>query len=192
MTEFFKMNIRGHIMVYYVDDPSKILYEDENVITLTIKPLFARLLANSAEPAFGIWGLALGTGDPSWGSNTQPTETALQTAMETQLIRKPLSSASFVDSNNNPITGFSNMVDFQTIVNATTDNIEAVQIREMGLIGGGTSTTPSGGPTNMLTAPYWDPTTQLANSVVLCNYKTLPALILPPNVNIGFSWILSF
>jgi hypothetical protein len=79
-------------------------------------------------------------------------------------------------------------VDFQTVLNATLDNIN-VPIREMGLIGGGTHGTAN---TNMLQAPYWDPATRDANSVTLINYKTMPPLALPPGINFIVSWVLKF
>jgi hypothetical protein len=65
----------------------------------------------------------------------------------------------------------------------------------MGLIGGGTLVGAGNAPTNMQTAPYFNPNAVPpgpADSVVLVNYKTLPPLILPAGVDIIFSWILSF
>jgi hypothetical protein len=209
----------GHIRVMR-KDTGEILYEDKNIIVNVVKSLFARLMANTlpgagsvnagpvllgnlgagstpiGDPLYGVWGLALGTGDPSWSPDTQPIETAVQTALITQVLRKQLSTVNYVDTNFNPITHFSNIVDFQTTVNATTDNLNQVGIREMGLIGGGTlGNAPPGTDTNMLTAPYWNPTLPSpgpANSVVLVNYKTTPPLILPPEVDMIFSWILQF
>jgi hypothetical protein len=195
-------------------DTGEVLYQDHNVIVNVVKWLFARLMANSvpnapqppyllgetsdanADPLYGIWGLALGAGSPTWAPETQPDPTPVQTALFQQILRKPLSRISYVDQNFNPLSKFSTMVDFQTTVNATTDNITQ-GIREMGLIGGGTINL--GGPTNMLTAPYFDPSDTTGpgqgpnpNSVVLINYKTLPPLILPAGVDIIFSWVLSF
>ena len=201
--------VKGHIRIMR-EDTKEILWEQKNVIVNTVKWLFARLMAESAflgatnpsslsEPAFGIWGLALGTGDPGWPPETQPTETPEQTSIITPLLRKQCSRIQYVDSNLNPVSGLSLQVDFQTIVNATTDNIVGQPIREMGLIGGGkmTSTLPSPTSTitqvtNPLTAPFFDPLAPVADSVVLINYKTLPPLPLPPGINLIFSWVLSF
>ena len=198
---------KGHIRAIRQDN-GQVIWEAENVITNTTKWLFARLAANiipgdaappytqGHEVLYGIWGLALGTGSPSWAPETQPVETPTQTALITEVKRKPLSQVQYVDSNFNPLPGFSLQVDFQTVVNATTDGLTGVGIREMGLISGGTVLGST--PTNMLTAPYFNPAdTSLdggpnVNSVVLVNYKTLPPLILPSGVNIIFSWILSF
>lgn len=193
-------------------DNGKVLYQGHNVIVNVVKWLFARMMANqipnapqppyllgqaggNADPQYGVWGLALGAGDNSWAPETQPDARPTQTALIQEFLRKPLSRINYVDANFNPLAKFSTMVDFQTTVNATTDNITQ-GIREMGLIGGGTIT---GTPTNMLTAPYFDPNSTTGpgqgpdpNAVVLVNYKTLPPLILPAGVDIIFSWVLSF
>lgn len=195
-------------------DTGEMLHQSHNVIVNVVKWMFARLMANTvpnapnppyplgetsdtnADPLYGVWGLALGAGSPSWAPETQPDPTPVQTAIIQQILRKPLSKINYVDTNYNPLATFSTIVDFQTTVNATTDNITQ-GIREMGLIGCGTINL--GGPTNMLTAPYFDPTATSGpgqgpnpNSVVLINYQTLPPLILPAGVDIIFSWVLSF
>jgi len=210
--------VKGRLRIFPEGHPEKPLYDEGNIIVNTIRFLFARLLGNTlpgagsanngpvplgqlttphGDPLYGIWGLALGSGDPSWSPDTQPVETALQTALIAQILRKQLSLVNFVDpATLNPVSYYTNLVDFQTTVNATTDNLNQVGIRELGLIGGGAlGATPPGTDTNMLTAPYWNPLPTPpgpANSVILCNYKTLPPLILPPGVNIIFSWILTF
>jgi hypothetical protein len=188
-------------------DTGEILFEDHNVIVNTSKWLFARLMANvfpndpnppyqqGHEPLYGVWGLALGAGSAQWAPQTQPDPTPVQTALIAEFLRKPLSKVNFVDSNQNPLSTLSTMVDFQTTINATTDNITQ-GIREMGLIGGGTfGTNPPSTATQMLTAPYFNPTAVPpgpANSVVLINYLTLPPLQLPPGVNVIISWVLAF
>jgi hypothetical protein len=202
-----------NIRVFRTDN-GEMLYEGHNIIVNVVKYLFSRLMtnvipnapappytlgqsnANTADPLYGVWGLALGAGNPQWAPETQPDPTPVQTAIVQQILRKPLSRVSYVDSNLNPLSKFSTMVSFQTTVNATTDNITQ-GIREMGLIGGGTLN--NGTPTNMLTAPFFDPTDTSGpgqgpnpNSVVLINYKTLASLILPAGVDIIFEWVLSF
>lgn len=177
------------------EDTGEILYEAHNVIVNVSKWLFARLMANvnpndpnppyqqGHEALYGIWGLAFGAGDPSWAPETQPDPTPAQTALIAQFLRKKLSRVNFVDSNQNPLNTLSTIVDFQTTINATTDNISQA-IREMGLIGGGSfGANPPSTITDMQQAPYFNPSatpTGPANSVVLINYLTLPPLILPP------------
>jgi hypothetical protein len=175
----------GSIRIYETSNPSNILFSQKNAIANCSSYLFARLLANLNEPQFGVWGLALGDGDPTWPSNNQPDALPTQTGLVASRLRKPLSAAKFVDSNYNQVT-MSNLVDFQTIINATTDNL-LTPIREMGLIGGGTT------GTDMINAPFFDPTAPTqTNSVVLINYKTLPPLLLPAGVNFTFSVIFTF
>ena len=189
------------------EDTGEILYEAHNVIVNVSKWLFARLMANvnpndpnppyqqGHEALYGIWGLAFGAGDPSWAPETQPDPTPAQTALIAQFLRKKLSRVNFVDSNQNPLNTLSTIVDFQTTINATTDNISQA-IREMGLIGGGSfGANPPSTITDMQQAPYFNPSATPpgpANSVVLINYLTLPPLILPPGVNIIISWVLAF
>jgi hypothetical protein len=189
------------------EDTGEILYQAHNTIVNSVKFLFARLLANTlinapappyplgstGDPLYGIWGLSLGSGSTSWAPETQPDASPVQTALVSEFLRKPLSGIQFVDSNYNPLSTLSTFVNFQTTVNATTDNITQ-GIREMGLIGGGTYQGAGGNPTNMLTAPYFNPNGTPpgpADSVVLCNYLTLAPLILPAGVNIQLEWIIS-
>jgi hypothetical protein len=222
MTEFRKIELgtdmvdmkpaRINIRILRADN-GEVLYTGHNVIVNVVKWLFARLMANAlpnspappytlgsvqtiqaADPLYGVWGLALGAGSPSWAPETQPDPSPVQTALIAEFLRKPLSRVNFVDANFNPLNQFSTMVDFQTTVNATTDNITQ-GIREMGLIGGGTISGAGNAPTNMLIAPYFNPSSTPpgpADSVTLVNYKTLPPLILPAGVDIIFSWVLSF
>jgi hypothetical protein len=192
------------------EDTGEVLFETHNVIVNVVKWLFARLMANvnptdpnppyplGHESLYSVWGLALGAGSPTWAPETQPQETPVQTSLIQEFIRKPLSRINFVQPDNNggwtSVNTLSTYVDFQCVVNATTDNITQ-SIREMGLVGGGSSTQS----TNMQTAPYFTgnmssyPSVAAAtNTVTLVNYKTLPPLLLPPGVNIIFSWVLSF
>jgi hypothetical protein len=192
------------------EDTGEVLYTEHNVIANAVKWLFARLMANvnptdpnppyplGHEPLYSVWGLALGAGSPTWAPETQPQETPSQTSLIQEFIRKPLSRINFVQPDNNggwnSVNTLSTYVDFQCTVNATTDNISQ-GIREMGLIGGGNATQS----TNMQTAPYFtgNPSSYsnvaaAQNTVTLINYKTLPPLLLPPGVNIIFSWVLSF
>ena len=177
--------LKGHIRIFR-EDTGEVVFSQQNVIVNTVKSLFARLMANSQEPMWGVWGLAIGAGDTT--TDSQPEGQVTQRTLRSEVLRKKCSFIRFVDEDLNPIQGYSEIVDFQTVLNATLDNIN-VPIREMGLIGGGTHGTAD---TNMLQAPYWDPTTRDANSVTLINYKTMPPLALPPGINFIVSWILRF
>ncbi len=179
---------RGHIRIFEERNPMNVLYENDNAICNGASWLFARMFANISEPQNGVWGLAIGAGDSTWPSNNQPDALPTQTSIITPILRKPLSSAKFVDVNFNQVA-YSNFVDFQTVLNATTDNL-MTPIREMGLIGGGTTGTDM---MDAINTPFFDPTNpSVINSAVLINYKTLPPLLLPAGINFVFSWTLSF
>lgn len=185
--------IWGEVSIVNVDT-GEVLLKKKNVIVNGVSWLFARMFLNPAEPLAGVWGLSVGqggTGNNGWSSNQQPAPVSTVTQMVSELKRKQLNSATFVDGSGNPTTTLTTSVKFTTLLNATTDGI-TTPIREMGLIGGGTTLQANGGPTNMLTAPYFDPTNPLANTVLLINYFTLPPFILPPGVNMAIVWQLNF
>lgn len=187
--------IKGHIRVYEQANPKNIIFEEDNVICSNTKYLFARMMAASGDspvwPGFGVWGLAVGAGGPDWPINTQPDALNTQQSILTPILRKRLSSVNYVDSSLNIIvdSGYSNIVDFQTVLNATSDNI-GTPIREIGLIAGGDI------GTDMMAAPFFDSTNQTTintiDSVVLVNYKTLPPLKLPEGISFVWSWVLTF
>jgi hypothetical protein len=182
--------IKGHIRIYR-EDTGEVYYDQPNIIVNTVKSLFARLMANSQEPLFGVWGLAVGAGSPAWPPDAQPDATVVQTALFAEVLRKQCSFIRFVDSQLNPVQGFTEIVDFQTVLNATLDNI-TVPIREMGLVGGGTHAVGQTPATRMSDASFWDPAICNASSATLINYKTMPPLALPPGINFIVSWILRF
>lgn len=183
--------VHGHIRIFRQKEPDDVVYDAKNTICLNTKFLFSRLLADSTEPLSGVWGLAVGAGAPDWPANNQPDALPTQQRIITPILRKPCRWKRFVDPELNQIAGGgkSNMVDFQTILNATTDNI-GTPIRELGLIGGGTN------GTDLQTAPFFDSSTQnginTVNSAILINYKTLPPLKLPEGISFVISWILLF
>jgi hypothetical protein len=207
---------RGAVRVFR-EDTGEVLYEDHNIITNISRWLFAVFMAATgpeqpvnpgtvAPPLYGVWGLALGAGSPSWAPQTQPVETAQQVELIQPLVRVQLSRVNFVSQDNSgnwsPVPYLATNVDFETTVNSTVNNINQ-PIREMGLIGGGIANM---GSYTMLTAPFFNgnpssyvnPVTQQVNvtamqqTVILINYKTLPPLNLPPGINIIFSWIFQF
>jgi hypothetical protein len=206
---------QGNIRIYR-KDTGEVLYEDHNIIVDISRWLFAQFMAcasplnlsppqvqpisiNATEPAWGVWGLALGAGSPTWAPTTQPVETAAQIELIQPIVRVQLSRVNFVtqdtQGNWNPSAVITTNVDFETTVNSTTNNINQA-IREMGLIGGGIADM---GSYTMLTAPYFNgnPSSYATvkasqQTVILLNYKTLPPLLLPPGIDIIFSWIFQF
>ena len=217
MVERVSDPIRKGTVRIFREDTGETLYEDHNIITNISSWLFSIFMAatgpqqpvspsTTAPPLYGVWGLALGAGSPSWAPQTQPVEEAVQAELIQPLVRVRLSMVNFVtqDSSGNwsPVPYPATSVDFETTVNSTVNNINQ-PIREMGLIGGGIADM---GSYTMLTAPFFNgnpssyvnPVTQQVNvtamqqTVILINYKTLPPLNLPPGINIIFSWIFQF
>jgi hypothetical protein len=180
--------VKGRVRFFNAES-GETLYQRDNVICNGISYLFSQIMTSNTSIVSGVWGLAVGAGGtaPLWTPTQQPDPLPTQTAMVSEIKRKALSQIQFLDTNGNPTLTWTTTVSFQTILNATTDNI-STPIREMGLIGGGSSAVPS----NMLTAPYFTPAAPVLNSVVLINYITIPAFILPNSVNMGIDWVLSF
>jgi hypothetical protein len=190
----FHKAIKGKLRIYAMARPEVTLYERKNVICEGVSYLAARIFANSVDPVAGVWGLAVGAGGQGtngWSPTTQPDPLPTQIAMVSEIKRKQLAQVQFLDVNENPTTTLTTLVNFSTVLNATTDDI-SIPIREMGLIGGGTTLTANGGPTNMLTAPYFNPTNPVANSITLVNYLTVPSFILPAGIDMGIDWEIQF
>lgn len=185
------MELQGHVRI--LDSNGETVFSEKNIIVDGIKFLFSRMFKDIQEPMWSCWGLALGGGDVAWGTSTPPDPTKETSGLVQPLIRKPISKSQWVDSEFNPSTTPTNMVEYQTLINATTDGLilpngDIQAIREMGLIGGGSR---SGG-TNPNTAEYWNASTNLPNSMTLLNYKTLPPLLFPAGVTFMVSWTLTF
>ena len=210
---------KGTIRIYR-QDTRESLFNETNIITDNSGWLFALLMAStsptalpapqyqntsiaSKQPAWGVWGLALGSGDPSWSQTAQPVETAQQTAIIAPLARVQLSLVNFVSQdqalNWSAQPNLTTNVEFQTTVNSTLNGI-VLPVREIGLIGGGyTIGPPTNYTTDMQHAPFftgvisnYSTVAAAQDTVILLNYKTLPSLNLPPGVNIIFSWIFAF
>jgi hypothetical protein len=206
--------LKGRVRIYPEGCPSSIFYDSGNDICNTVKSLFARLMASSVEPKYGIWGLALGSGLSAWEQTPEQQQDPIpgpeHWRMYNEIVRKKVSFVRFVDSDLTPLReGFSERVSFQTVVNKTTDGIQR-SIRELGLVGGGSTSLN----TTMESARYWDPTLDLATgadgklrsgytkpvnqaewpeqTVTLINYLSTPRLDLPDNINFIFEWILAF
>lgn len=183
-------HLSGYVSIENLDT-GEILYENKNVIVNGVSYLFAREFLNPQEPFSGVWGLAIGQGGIGWSDTLPPPPVANTTSLVAEIKRKQLKSANFVDQNGNPTATMTTSVKFTTVLNASLDGI-TIPIREMGLIGGGTTLVANSGPTDMLTAAYFNPVVPVANTVLLINYFTLPALNLPLNTNYGIAWQLNF
>jgi hypothetical protein len=190
----FDPSLRGQVQAFEAIAPEQVYFHRKNIICNGVSYLFGRLMSNPTSLISGVWGLAIGaggTGNDGWSASTQPDPSATDFELISEIKRKQLSTFYYMDDSGNPTSSMTTRMAFQTILNATTDGIE-VPIREMGLIGGGTTDTTKGGPTNMLTAPYLDLSAPTENTVVLINRITCPPFILPPDINMAIRWTIQF
>ena len=168
----------------------------KNVVTLDASVLVARLMKGSgssiphqSEPSFGIYALAVGTGDLSWNLQNPPPATNTQRSLWNELARKAIQSTNFINQDGT-IAGIpTNIVDFTT----TFAESEAVgPITEMGLLGGDISTNMS--LRNPVLPPngLYDPTVDLVGLDTLVNYLTFPVVNKPATSTLAWTWRLSF
>ncbi|HEY8097150.1 MAG TPA: hypothetical protein VIE65_13790 [Methylobacter sp.] len=162
----------------------------KNVVTLDASILIARLLKspptpNVSEPKFGIFALAIGTGNISWDPMNPPAATSTQRSLYNELARKQISVASFVDVEGS-ISGIpTNIVDFTT----TFSESEAVgPLTEMGLLGGDVDTNMS--VTNPILPPNgtYDTTVNVVGKDILVNYLTFQVINKPSTSTLSWTW----
>jgi hypothetical protein len=160
-----------------------------NVVTQDFSLLMARLAKDPLEPRYGVYALAVGSGDTGWDLQNPPAETNTQRALYSELGRKTFSKTDFVDSGGSAIAQPTNVVDFTT----TFAESEAVgPIVEMGLIGGDVN--EDMGVTNPITpanGPY-DASLDVAGKDLLCNYLTFPVINKPATSRLTITWRFTF
>lgn len=166
----------------------------KNIVTLDASILVARLMKspptpNVSEPRFGIFALAVGTGDVGWDPMNPPVATNTQRSLYNELARKQLASSSFIDGDG-VISGIpTNIVDFTT----TFTESEAVgPLVEMGLLGGDVDTNMA--VTNPILPPngIYDPTVDVVGKDTLVNYLTFPVINKPATSTLTWTWRLTF
>ena len=160
-------------------------WERRNLIVRDASILIARLLGDNAEPPFGIYALAMGTGDSGWDPMNPPAATSTQRSLYSEIARKTFSSVMFIDANGLPSAIPTNVIDFT----ATFTESEAVgPLVEMGLIGGNISTnlavknpvTPSNGP--------YDASVDLTTRETLVNTLHFAVINKPPVSTFTITW----
>jgi len=191
-------SIRGEVFWELRDGKSDELQEIghiKNIVTLDASILIARLLkptssvAYQSEPKFGIYGLAVGTGDISWNVNNPPAGNERQRSLYNEIARKQAASASFIDADGGVSSIPTNVIDITTIFSES----EAVGgLTEMGLIGGDLSTNMA--VQNPVLPPngVYDPTVDLVGLDTLCNYVTFPVINKPASSTLSWVWRISF
>lgn len=162
----------------------------KNVVTKDASILVARLLKspatpNLSEPAFGVFALAVGTGDAGWNPLNPPVATVTQRSLYNELARKQITVSDFIDGVG-AISGVpTNVVDFTT----TFSEAEAVgALTEMGLLGGDVDTNMA--VTNPILPPNgtYDPTVDVVGKDTLVNYKTMPVINKPATSTLSWTW----
>lgn len=162
----------------------------KNIVTLDAGILLARLMkspaiANVSEPAFGIFALAVGTGDVGWDPLNPPPATITQRSLYNELARKQIASSNFITAGGT-ISGVpTNKVDFTTIFSEA----EAVgALTEMGLVGGDINTNMA--IRNPVLPPNgtYDATVDLVGKDTLVNYVTFPVINKPPTSTLRLTW----
>jgi len=178
--------IRGDV---FITMGSGETYEFRNLVVRDASILIARLMKSNVEPPFGIFCLAVGTGDTGWNPLNPPAATITQRSLYSEIARKTFAQTLFVDSGGAPTAIPTNVVDFTT----TFTESEAVgPLCEMGLIGGNVSTNLA--VRNPVLPPNgtYDPLVDLTTRETLVNYLTFPCVSKAPTSTMSVTWRLSF
>lgn len=162
-----------------------------NIVTLDAGILVARMMKtpsavpNVCEPNFGIFALAVGTGDVGWDPLDPPAATNTQRSLYSELARKQIASSDFIDAGGG-ISGIpTNVVDYTT----TFAESEAVgALVEMGLLGGDVDTNMSITNPIMPANGLYDATVDVAGKDTLVNYLTFPVINKPPTSTLTWTW----
>lgn len=168
----------------------------KNIVTLDASILIARLMKGTgssvphqSEPSFGIYALAVGTGNLGWNLQNPPPATNTQRSLWNELARKAIANTSFINQDGTIAGVPTNIVDFTT----TFAESEAVgPIAEMGLLGGDINTNLS--IRNPVLPPngLYDPTVDLVGLDTLVNYLTFPVVNKPATSTLSWTWRLTF
>jgi len=192
MSEDFRHHIRGDVFISMHDGKTGELQEYRellNLVVLDASILIARLMKNNVEPPFGIYALAVGTGNVCWHPMSPPAATNTQRSLWSEIARKTFAVTQFINSGGLPVAIPTNVVDYTT----TFAEAEAVgALDEMGLIGGNVSTNMS--VRNPVLPPNgaYNPTVDLTQFDTLVNYLTFAVINKPATSTLTIVWRLTF
>jgi hypothetical protein len=165
-----------------------------NIVTLDASILVARLMKspptpNVSESKFGVFVLAVGTGDIGWDPMNPPIATISQRSLYNELARKQIASSNFITSAG-AVSGIpTNIVDFTTIFAES----EAVgPLTEMGLLGGDVDTNMAIRNPVLPANGIYDPTVDLVGLDMLINYLTFPVINKPATSSLSWTWRLTY
>lgn len=166
----------------------------KNVVTIDASILIARLMkstasANTSEPKFGAYCLAVGTGDAGWNLQNPPMATNTQRSLFNEIGRKTFSSTTFIDVNGSTSLIPTNVLDLTTVFSES----EAVgPITEMGVIGGDVSTNMATRNPVLPANGAYDPTVSTVGKDMLVNYVTFPVINKPASSTLSWTWRFTF
>jgi hypothetical protein len=184
-----KFPTKGSIIFEMIDTETgeTIRFEKDNVITLDAGVHAARLFKDNAEPNFGCYMLAIGTG--ATGALLSPdAPDPRQRKLNNEIERKGFASVTFRDSLGNAVAYPTNIVDFTCVYSES----EAVgPLNEMGLLSP-LSANPSLKTPNPNPFPTRDTTLDLTQYDVLLNYLTFGVITKPSTATLSITWRLTF
>ncbi len=168
----------------------------ENKVTYDASILLARLIKGAgtstihvSEPNFGVFALAVGTGDVGWTSSNPPSATKTQRSLYNEISRKTISSSSFINTLGQVSSVPTNVID----LTATFSESEAVgALAEMGLIGGDNSSNMAVRNPVLPANGSYDASVSLIGKDTLVNYLTFPVFTKPSGATISYTWRLTF
>lgn len=164
-------NMEGHLfaVLKFQDGREETRDLGKNIITASASILLARLIRLNTDPAYGAFGLAVGTGAIGWDPFNPPPATAAQTQLWNELFRKQFQSINFFNGVADVSSPPTNILDLTTFFVES----EAVgPLVEMGIVGGDA--------------------TLVANTGTLINYRTFPVINKPPTATLTIVWRLTF
>lgn len=148
----------------YYEVPKSSIQREMHIKNLIVSKgslFIAKRMAPGASWGDGINYLELGTGVGTGTQNAPQAETASAVALRSPLIRKAITSWTYIDANGNPTATETNVIRYTTLFS---DSEAVGSITEMGLFGGNaTSALGSGYMFNFKTFGVWtkDSTVQL-------------------------------
>lgn len=159
--------------------------EIKNLIVKDASIIIARLLKDNQEPPFGLYALAVGTGDVGWNPMAPPAATNTQRALFSELTRKTFTLTEFIDGGGLPSAIPTNIVDYTTVF---TESEAVGPLVEMGLIGGNISTNMA--IKNPVSPPngVYNPLVDLTTKETLFNYLTFPVINKPATAQLALTW----